>query len=277
MQVTTVHICDFYTLVCQQCTNTSSSDTFCVPISCRDRVSECEIRDLGEQRKTLSVYTVYSGVSQSAPFVIKTIGSFRVSLRAERPKCFLLTWPTASSFRVWSISWRPSLWRISSPTGVSCTKGSWCSQVGTDSNVICSRSCDTSKDLTLFFFGSLLENTKLIDVYLFLFDEFLLITKIKRNKKVRCCSQPELDRVQVCRDASVRVHSVCVCVCVCVCAVFLCSGPWVQIRILWGCRRTWSWISCWRRGARSQFWTSPSLWTGSSWGTLISSTPQVTI
>lgn len=31
----------------------------------------------------------------------------------------------------------------------------------------------------------LTENTKLIDVYLFLFDEFLLITKIKRNKKQR--------------------------------------------------------------------------------------------
>ncbi|KAK9516862.1 hypothetical protein VZT92_024771 [Zoarces viviparus] len=30
---------------------------------------------------------------------------------------------------------------------------------------------------------ALTENTKLIDVYLFLFDEFLLITKIKRNKK----------------------------------------------------------------------------------------------
>uniref|UniRef100_A0A3Q3H051 Pleckstrin homology domain containing, family G (with RhoGef domain) member 7 n=1 Tax=Labrus bergylta TaxID=56723 RepID=A0A3Q3H051_9LABR len=29
----------------------------------------------------------------------------------------------------------------------------------------------------------LVENTKLVDVYLFLFDEFLLITKIKRNKK----------------------------------------------------------------------------------------------
>ncbi|XP_053174833.1 pleckstrin homology domain-containing family G member 7 [Scomber japonicus] len=29
----------------------------------------------------------------------------------------------------------------------------------------------------------LIENTKMIDVYLFLFDEFLLITKIKRNKK----------------------------------------------------------------------------------------------
>ncbi|XP_061138596.1 pleckstrin homology domain-containing family G member 7-like [Syngnathus typhle] len=29
----------------------------------------------------------------------------------------------------------------------------------------------------------LTENTKQIDVYLFLFDEFLLITKIKRNKK----------------------------------------------------------------------------------------------
>ena len=28
------------------------------------------------------------------------------------------------------------------------------------------------------------ENTKMVDVYLFLFDEFLLITKIKRNKKV---------------------------------------------------------------------------------------------
>lgn len=36
-----------------------------------------------------------------------------------------------------------------------------------------------------FFYGSPPENTKLVDVYLFLFDEFLLITKIKRNKKVR--------------------------------------------------------------------------------------------
>lgn len=66
-----MHICDFHTLVCQQGTNTSSSDTFYVPISCPDRVSECEIRDLGEQRKTISVYTVYSGVSQSAPFAIR--------------------------------------------------------------------------------------------------------------------------------------------------------------------------------------------------------------
>lgn len=40
-----------------------------------------------------------------------------------------------------------------------------------------------TKSLILCF-GSLPENTKLIDVYLFLFDEFLLITKIKRNKKV---------------------------------------------------------------------------------------------
>lgn len=30
----------------------------------------------------------------------------------------------------------------------------------------------------------ILENGKLQNVYLFLFDEFLLITKIKRNKKV---------------------------------------------------------------------------------------------
>lgn len=29
------------------------------------------------------------------------------------------------------------------------------------------------------------ENSKLNDVYLFLFDEFLLITKVKRNKKVQ--------------------------------------------------------------------------------------------
>lgn len=33
-------------------------------------------------------------------------------------------------------------------------------------------------------FGLIPENAKLIDVYVFLFDEFLLITKIKRNKKV---------------------------------------------------------------------------------------------
>lgn len=32
------------------------------------------------------------------------------------------------------------------------------------------------------------ENTKQQEVYLFLFDEFLLITKIKRNKKVRLCN-----------------------------------------------------------------------------------------
>uniref|UniRef100_A0A3B4ZWW2 Pleckstrin homology domain containing, family G (with RhoGef domain) member 7 n=1 Tax=Stegastes partitus TaxID=144197 RepID=A0A3B4ZWW2_9TELE len=36
----------------------------------------------------------------------------------------------------------------------------------------------------------LTENTKLIDVYLFLFDEFLLITKIKRNKKVSISVNP---------------------------------------------------------------------------------------
>uniref|UniRef100_A0A3Q1FDP6 Pleckstrin homology domain containing, family G (with RhoGef domain) member 7 n=1 Tax=Acanthochromis polyacanthus TaxID=80966 RepID=A0A3Q1FDP6_9TELE len=45
----------------------------------------------------------------------------------------------------------------------------------------------------------LTENTKLIDVYLFLFDEFLLITKIKRNKKVLIDTQPlqnlELDQL----------------------------------------------------------------------------------
>lgn len=163
------------------------------------------------KKNNFSVYSLQRRVA-ICPFCYQTIGSFRVSLRAERWKCFLLTRPMASSFRVWSISWRPSLWRISSPTGVCCTRGSWCSQVGTDSSVICPRSRDTSRDLTLFFFGSLLENTKLVDVYLFLFDEFLLITKIKRNKKVRRCSQPELGRVQVCRVASELVHSVCVCV-----------------------------------------------------------------
>ncbi|XP_034541177.1 pleckstrin homology domain-containing family G member 7 [Notolabrus celidotus] len=50
----------------------------------------------------------------------------------------------------------------------------------------------------------LIENTKLIDVYLFLFDEFLLITKIKRNKKrsigpeqnpLRPPQNPELDQL----------------------------------------------------------------------------------
>uniref|UniRef100_A0A3Q3LGW0 Pleckstrin homology domain containing, family G (with RhoGef domain) member 7 n=1 Tax=Mastacembelus armatus TaxID=205130 RepID=A0A3Q3LGW0_9TELE len=40
----------------------------------------------------------------------------------------------------------------------------------------------------------LTENTKLIDVYLFLFDEFLLITKMKRNKKVYPSHQ-ELDQL----------------------------------------------------------------------------------
>uniref|UniRef100_A0A3Q2XX00 Pleckstrin homology domain containing, family G (with RhoGef domain) member 7 n=1 Tax=Hippocampus comes TaxID=109280 RepID=A0A3Q2XX00_HIPCM len=45
----------------------------------------------------------------------------------------------------------------------------------------------------------LIENAKLIDVYVFLFDEFLLITKIKRNKKVsnslRLAQNPELDQL----------------------------------------------------------------------------------
>ncbi|XP_019749511.1 pleckstrin homology domain-containing family G member 7 [Hippocampus comes] len=50
----------------------------------------------------------------------------------------------------------------------------------------------------------LIENAKLIDVYVFLFDEFLLITKIKRNKKrsigpeansLRLAQNPELDQL----------------------------------------------------------------------------------
>uniref|UniRef100_A0A3B3XN01 Pleckstrin homology domain containing, family G (with RhoGef domain) member 7 n=1 Tax=Poecilia mexicana TaxID=48701 RepID=A0A3B3XN01_9TELE len=41
----------------------------------------------------------------------------------------------------------------------------------------------------------LTENTKLIDVYLFLFDEFLLITKIKRSKKVCTHLNLELDQL----------------------------------------------------------------------------------
>ncbi|XP_038155822.1 pleckstrin homology domain-containing family G member 7 isoform X1 [Cyprinodon tularosa] len=40
------------------------------------------------------------------------------------------------------------------------------------------------------------ENTKLIDVYLFLFDEFLLITKIKRNKKRSVSSEQNHLRLQ---------------------------------------------------------------------------------
>lgn len=62
-----------------------------------------------------------------------------------------------------------------------------------------------------------------------------------------------------------------------VCPVFLRRGPSVQSRIPWGCSRTWSWISCWRRDAPSRFWISPSLWTDSSSRTLISSMPQVII
>lgn len=60
-------------------------------------------------------------------------------------------------------------------------------------------------NLTPSLFGSLPENTKLVDVYLFLFDEFLLITKMKRSKKVWHCSQSELHHgtyLVVCTEAS---------------------------------------------------------------------------
>ncbi|KAM6937842.1 pleckstrin homology domain-containing family G member 7 [Xenentodon cancila] len=46
----------------------------------------------------------------------------------------------------------------------------------------------------------LTENTKLIDVYLFLFDEFLLITKIKRNKKNPLRLQQNLELEQLLKD-----------------------------------------------------------------------------
>uniref|UniRef100_A0A3P9PYI9 Pleckstrin homology domain containing, family G (with RhoGef domain) member 7 n=1 Tax=Poecilia reticulata TaxID=8081 RepID=A0A3P9PYI9_POERE len=45
----------------------------------------------------------------------------------------------------------------------------------------------------------LTENTKLIDVYLFLFDEFLLITKIKRSKKV-CAHLQNLELNQLLKE-----------------------------------------------------------------------------
>lgn len=89
--------------------------------------------------------------------------------------------------------------------------------------------CDllVQENLTPSVFGSLLENAKLIDVYLFLFDEFLLITKIKRNKKVRYY------------DPSWRFTGVDVQSSVCaesfrfftVCPFFLRSGPSVRSRI----------------------------------------------
>jgi len=41
-------------------------------------------------------------------------------------------------------------------------------------------------EFTLFILLNI-ENAKLHEVYLLLFDEFLLITKIKRSKKVRLC------------------------------------------------------------------------------------------
>ncbi|XP_061578115.1 pleckstrin homology domain-containing family G member 7 isoform X1 [Cololabis saira] len=46
----------------------------------------------------------------------------------------------------------------------------------------------------------LTENAKLIDVYLFLFDEFLLITKIKRNKKKSLGPEQNLDLEQLLKD-----------------------------------------------------------------------------
>lgn len=42
----------------------------------------------------------------------------------------------------------------------------------------------SSSNFTFFLFS---ESTRFLDVYLFLFDDFLLVTKTKRNKKVKCC------------------------------------------------------------------------------------------
>lgn len=66
-------------------------------------------------------------------------------------------------------------------------KGNWCSQVCkadlTAAHLLSLLTCYRVSHRVCF--GLFPENTKMIDVYLFLFDEFLLITKIKRNKKVR--------------------------------------------------------------------------------------------
>lgn len=90
------------------------------------------------------------------------------------------------SRRLWSISWRPSLWRILFLTEVCCMKGNWCSQV-CKADLTATHLCSLTfyKESYRVRFGPFPENTKLIDAYLFLFDEFLLITKIKRNKKVQ--------------------------------------------------------------------------------------------
>lgn len=46
---------------------------------------------------------------------------------------------------------------------------------------------DSKAQILMLLFGFFIssESTRFLDVYLFLFDDFLLITKMKRNKKVR--------------------------------------------------------------------------------------------
>ncbi|KFP25754.1 Pleckstrin homology domain-containing family G member 7, partial [Colius striatus] len=49
------------------------------------------------------------------------------------------------------------------------------------------------------------ESTRLLDVYLFLFNDFLLITKIKRNKKKYGCSDTGL--IPVCPSLTPELQS----------------------------------------------------------------------
>lgn len=56
--------------------------------------------------------------------------------------------------RIWSTSWRPSLWRTSSLTEVCCTKGNWCSQVsGTNPAHFTRSALQFEQNLTPFLFG----------------------------------------------------------------------------------------------------------------------------
>lgn len=103
----------------------------------------------------------------------------------------------------------------------------------------------------------------MIDVYLFLFDEFLLITKIKRNKKVR-----PVDVALSFPTENIQLYWS-------YCAIHVCRGLLVRSRTPWGCHRTRSWISFWRRDTPSLFWISLFLWTDSSSRILTSSMLQV--
>lgn len=144
-------------------------------------------------------------------------------------------------------------------------KGNWCWQVrtaGMKPKLITCVVFRVEQNLTPSFFGSFTENAKLIDVCLFLFDEFLLITKIKRSKKVCHSVVPFSHHSKYSLQLDLTLFKIW--------SVFLYRGPLVQTRVPWGYHRTWSWISCWRRDALSWFLTSLSLWTASSSRILIS-------